>query len=47
MTKLAVVHLDAFGFEQLLQAHVAEIPCRQEERAGEVVSEDYVFGVDL
>ena len=44
---LAVVHLDAFGFVQLLQAYTAEIPYRQEEQADEVTSGSYASAVDL
>jgi len=47
MITLAVVHLDAFGFEQLLPLYVAEIPCKQEEQAVVVISDGYVFDVDL
>ena len=36
---LAVVRLDAFGFVQLLQVYIAEIPYKQEEQVGEVTSE--------
>lgn len=47
MRKLVAVHLNAFGFEQLLQLYAAEIPCKQEEQAGAIASEDYIFGMDL
>lgn len=45
--KLAVVRLDVFGFEQLLQVSVAGIPCKQEEQAAEATSRYYAFDVDL